>query len=133
MPARHLLCDSPADLLGTLRLLWKTWRNPERIAEQVTRPLTLVFPTPIHRAVAKRFLLEAGCPLFNVTLLLPNHLRTLLGDALLPAEERSPLWGREELDFLLRETAALAVAGKGEEEAPLCRATPPPSAPRSTN
>ncbi|HEY8966485.1 MAG TPA: hypothetical protein VIM58_08585, partial [Candidatus Methylacidiphilales bacterium] len=117
---RHLLCDSPDDLLGTLRLLWPSWRDPRRLPEQAGRPLTLVFPTPSHRAVCKRFLLENGLPLFNVTLLLPNHLRAVLGDALLG--ERSPLWGREELDFLLRETAAKAVEGLPEEAAPLCRA-----------
>ncbi|SDU26394.1 PD-(D/E)XK nuclease superfamily protein [Verrucomicrobium sp. GAS474] len=136
MPSRHLLCDSPADLLGTLRLLWRGWRNPGEMGTQVTRPLTIVFPTPIHRAACKRHLLEHGLSLFNVSLLLPNHLRTRLGATLLAAPERAPLWGREELDFLLRETAARSVAhlGLDEEEnpAPLCRALARNAAPLRT-
>ena len=110
MPARHLLCGDPADLRAGFLAVWLDWRTPERIAER----LHVVVPTRTHRAALKRLLVEAGEPIFNVSFLLPNHLRTLLSEELLA--EREPLWGREELDFLLRQ-----LAQRLADESPLCR------------
>ena len=110
MPARHLLCSDPADLYRSLLALWKAWRTPETAAER----LHVVLPTQTHRAALKHFLIENGQPVFNVSFLLPNHLRTLLSEELL--DDRTPLWGREELDFILRQLAE-ALGG----DFPLCR------------
>ena len=113
MPGRHLLCSDPADLDAGLLALWRAWRTPERSVERSVERLHVVVPTRAHRAACKRLLVEAGLPLFNVSFLLPNHLRQLLSEELLAMRE--PLWGREELDFLLRQLAR-GLAG----QSPLC-------------
>ena len=110
--ALHLLCADTADLYGNLLALWKAWRAPK--SPGAVEPLHVVVPTPAHRAAAKRFLLAQGQPLFHVAFLLPNHLRTLLAERLL--DERAPLWGREELDFLLTR-----MAREAGDDSPLCR------------
>ncbi|MDE1170975.1 MAG: hypothetical protein PW734_07185 [Verrucomicrobium sp.] len=114
---RHLLCSDPADLGETLLRLWQTWRPHHDAA---AAPVTLVVPSRAHQAAWKRFLLERGAVLFNAHFVLPRDLRPLLAEPLLG--EKPPLWGREELEFLLRRMAERI-------DFPLCQALARDAAP----
>lgn len=95
----HFLSASPLEQSESLQQLWRTWRT----AEKIHLPCLCLAPTQSYLNQLKHLLIQAELNLFNVHFLTPSSLREWLRAVTLPTAQ--PLLGREEYEFLLRETA----------------------------